>query len=305
LFAVETLEWKYIYTARPELYHTDGDWGETSNLIESESKRAMFMKSQLTSILDRCKRALAADAAVYLDAQSLARLRAMGYFGSGVLVDFDLTKAADKEDPKDFLPIFTKIEGVEYQVNHQNFAEAKRLCDEVLAVRPDIAYIHSVLAHISIKEGDDEAGIEHYQRALELKGARADWHSNLGNALQRAGRLEEAAAHYQQALAQALAGASQPGDPDHPAAPRASNDPLLADVHLNFGSLRLRQGNCEEALRHYEQSCQLKPAEPMLHYSRGVGLRKCGRTEEAEAAFRKTLELDPNHTPAKRALGLP
>ncbi len=305
LLAVEGLEWKYIHSAKPELYHLAADPDETINLVERESRRAGFMRYQLETVIEPCRRASHGESVLHLDPQSLARLRAMGYVGGGTVVELDLAKMAGKEDPKDFLPIFTKIESIEYHVAHQDFAKAKNLCAEVAAERPDIAYVHSVMAHIAIQEGDDEAGIGHYRRALELKDTRADWHSNLGNALQRVGRLEEATAHYLRALELALAGANQPGDPDHPTAPRASNDPLLADVHSNFGSLRLRQGNCEDALRHYEQSCQMKPAEPMMHYSRGVALRKCGRTEEAEAAFRKTLELDPNHTAANRALGLP
>ena len=42
--------------------------------------------------------------------------------------------------------------------------------------------------------------MEHYRQALQLNPRNAEAHNNMGNALLKQGRLEEAMQHYRQAL---------------------------------------------------------------------------------------------------------
>jgi Flp pilus assembly protein TadD len=63
-----------------------------------------------------------------------------------------------------------------------------------------------------IRQGAREHGVEALRRALRLAPAHAEAHRNLGVALDRLGRRDEAARHYERFMA--LAAAEDPGRAD-------------------------------------------------------------------------------------------
>jgi tetratricopeptide (TPR) repeat protein len=58
-----------------------------------------------------------------------------------------------------------------------------------------------------------------------------------------------------------------------------------------------------EALQAFGRALAIAPERASAAYNRGVALRALGQREAAEADFRRALELDPGHGPARRALG--
>ncbi len=95
--------------------------------------------------------------------------------------------------------------------------------------------------------------------------------------LHQAGRFDEAARLYQQALSQ------EPG-----------NYPAL---HL-IGMLRLQQGRLPEALALIEQALKVKPAEPETLANYGIVLSAMGRHEEALAALDQVVQVRPKDSKA-------
>ena len=83
-----------------------------------------------------------------------------------------------------------------------------------------------------------------YEAALALKEDYADALINLGNVSMRQGRLADARAYYERAVAA---------------------DPQRAEGHSNLGNLLMRQGNAEGALRHYRESVRLEPTPTTRH----------------------------------------
>ena len=96
--------------------------------------------------------------------------------------------------------------------------------------------------------------------------------SLLGRALARQGRLDEAAAQVEEAIA---------------LAPEA---PLL---HEDLGSIRAQQGRYEHAIRLFEKAIRLDPRMPSAHRKLGQALAANGRGEEADRHFESYFDRDP------------
>lgn len=113
---------------------------------------------------------------------------------------------------------------------------------------------------------------------------RPHWraHSNLGEALQRAGRRSEAIQQHREALRL------------NPEAPEAKYN-LALDLERN--------GELDESISHYTDYLRLRPDDAPAHNQLGIALAKRGRMEDAVAEYREALRLDPESTEAHRNLG--
>jgi tetratricopeptide (TPR) repeat protein len=105
--------------------------------------------------------------------------------------------------------------------------------------------------------------------------------NNLGGVLAETGKIEEAIAHYQQAL---------------------RIKPDYADAHNNLGVALMGQGRVQEAIGHFEQALRIKPDYAEAHVNLGNALALGGRTPEAIEHYQQALKLRPDFAPARSAL---
>lgn len=71
-----------------------------------------------------------------------------------------------------------------------------------------------------------------------------------------------------------------------------ADKPTLADAALLYSRLALKEQK-EEALDYLENNIAALPNNPYLHYIHGLILLETGRTEDADKAFHRALQLDP------------
>jgi tetratricopeptide (TPR) repeat protein/tRNA A-37 threonylcarbamoyl transferase component Bud32 len=128
-----------------------------------------------------------------------------------------------------------------------------------------------------------EGGIRFYTAALALRPESSAAHINLGDVLQRQGKVEEAIACYHRAIA---------------------IDPTLAAAHMNLGNALCRQGKVQEGFACYHKAINLEPKYALAHYNLGEALRNQGKVEEAIACYHKAIALDPKFASAHMSLGI-
>ena len=110
-------------------------------------------------------------------------------------------------------------------------------------------------------------------------------HLNLGNALARTGRIQEARREYQEVLRLS---------PDY--------EPV---VRTNLGVMAAEQQNWSEAIRQFKEALALDPAQPNALLGMGPACLAAGRIDDAIVAFRRALSFEVGPEPVlRRSLAL-
>src|SRR5437764_8592661 len=133
------------------------------------------------------------------------------------------------------------------------------------------------------ERGENEAAIEHYERALSRAPRHSGVLNNLGLALEAVGQTERAEASYREVLAR---------EPQH------------ADALANLANLLKTRKRYREAVLAYEKAIQVRRDFPVRFWvSRGVALGELGALADAEASFREAARLDPDQAATQIDLG--
>jgi tetratricopeptide (TPR) repeat protein len=174
--------------------------------------------------------------------------------------------------------------------HHQagRLTEAARIYRQILAIDANQPDSLNLLGMIAYQAGGHELAAEMTRRAIAIKIAGnindnlASYHSNLGTVLRAQGKLDEAAACYEQALAL---------------------DPNLAEAHFNLGNILQAQDRLDAAVACYERALALKPELAEAHHSMGNVLQVEDKLDEAVACYKTALALMPGHAKAHYNLG--
>ena len=102
-------------------------------------------------------------------------------------------------------------------------------------------------------------------------------HYNLGIALNDRGKIDEAIAHYQQAIE------LRPG---------------YAEAHYNLARLLAQKGQLDDAVTHYEKALEIDPADAEARNNLGVTLFGSGRVDEAITHYQEALKIRPDYAEA-------
>ncbi len=132
------------------------------------------------------------------------------------------------------------------------------------------------------KRGRLEEAITYFSKAIEIAPNYANAHYNLGVALMGRGRVEEAKNHFSKTL---------------------QIKPNFAMAHNNLGAALMGQGKLEEATTHLSEALQIKQDFAKAHYNLGLVLLRQKKHEEAVSHFSEALRLDPEDVRAQYDMG--
>jgi Flp pilus assembly protein TadD len=163
-----------------------------------------------------------------------------------------------------------------------DLAAAAAAYEAILRETPDFAGVMQLLGVVRQAEGDLARAETLIRAALALKDDPV-FHANLAVVLHEAGRAEEAEAAYLRAI---------------------TGHPQFVDAQRNYSVLLKEQNRSEEALQRFDSVAALAPDDPGVHVERAIVLETLGREAEAEAAYRRCLDLDPGHYGAGLNLAL-
>ena len=158
-----------------------------------------------------------------------------------------------------------------------------RLFEHTLAITSDNYLIHNNLGNALERSGRIEEAIAHYKETLRIKPDNARTYFNLGNALSRRERADEAIRCYREAL---------------------RLKPDYAEAHNNLGNVFERLGDRQEAMVQYREALRLKPEYAEARSNLGIVLAKRGKIEEAMGHFKEAIRIDPGYEKAYHNLGV-
>lgn len=162
------------------------------------------------------------------------------------------------------------------------YRDLETLYNTTLRLNPDCWLAESNLALVLSDEGRIPEALAHGERALALKPDLPEGHYNLGRALARAGRLPEAMAQYREALRLR---------PNYP------------DARYNLGNALRLSGRIDEAIGEYGAAIRLKPDFADARTNLASLLEAAGRGAEAIGQFEEAVRLNPSDPEVLNDLG--
>jgi protein O-GlcNAc transferase len=133
------------------------------------------------------------------------------------------------------------------------------------------------------ERGENDAAIDHYERALACAPGHSGVLNNLGLTLEAVGQIERAEACYREVLAR---------EPQH------------ADALANLANLLQAQERYREATLAYEKAIAVRRDFPAkFWHARGVALVELGAFADAEQSFREAARLGPDRLHTHLDLG--
>jgi tetratricopeptide (TPR) repeat protein len=167
-----------------------------------------------------------------------------------------------------------------------------------------------------VKKGASGAGSQPASEA-DAGESSPEIHNNLARIHARAGELDEAIAEFEKALAlnprdaDALLGlasiAAMKGNrtrAEHLAKVAVATNPDFPPALAQLADLRRDAGDLAECTRLYREAIALHDSMPSLYLGLGDCLQRAGQYPEAEAAFTRVRELDPDSFVAVYNLGV-
>lgn len=314
LRALRVGEWKYIDAPRPELYDLRTDRAERRNVMATRGSVAARMAAELAGI-EKSFGAAATTEAPQPDAETIARLRSLGYVGLAA----PSSGAGRGPDPKDrivgmttFRALLTRA-GDDLGRGRADAAIAK--LKQAVALNDRAYDAHVMLGSAWQMKGDVEKALGEFSAAALLNPVGAAPHLLSASALLDAGRLETAMTRVTAA---------------------AALEPNSGDVELMRGRIFERAGRGPQALAAYDRAVALNGsdnnargrlasvamtlerhdiAEPQVQLllKRGYQLSRthfmAGRLAEARgdktaaaSEYRRALTLEPGLRAARQAL---
>jgi Flp pilus assembly protein TadD len=133
-----------------------------------------------------------------------------------------------------------------------------------------------------LERGNYAGAVEKYQQATLLQPDQEDLHYNLGIALAKLGRTEEAKKQYAEAL---------------------EIFPDYAEARNNLGNLLMKENNLADAITQFREAIRLVPKNASFHNNLGTAFGRQGKVAEAIAEFSEAVKLTPNYVEARVNLG--
>ena len=147
---------------------------------------------------------------------------------------------------------------------------------------PDDARIQNNMGAALARVGRFEEAIPHYEKGLALNPQYNAIHNNLGFALVSSGKVDDGVVEFGIGL---------------------EHSPNSAELHNNLGRALALKGETDRAASEFERALALKPDFVDAHINLGTAMLSGGQAEAAAAEFRLALKSDPASADAHAYLG--
>lgn len=161
-----------------------------------------------------------------------------------------------------------------------NVALAEQLIAKAIRVKPSAEMYYNLGLALQ-GQGKLVEALASYQKALALKPDYADAHYNSGNALKEQGKLDAAARSYQRALV-------------------CRSD--YVEAHINLGSVFYTQHKLDAAIDHCRQALALNADFADAHYNLANALKDQGQLDAAIESYQRALSINANFAEAHNNL---
>ncbi len=166
-------------------------------------------------------------------------------------------------------------------LNKREFAAAEEKYRQAVALSPEQEDLHYNLGIALARQGKVEEAKKHYEKALELFPDYAEAQNNLGNLLLSQNKMDEAIALFRKAI---------------------ENSPENASFRNNLGTALARRQMVAEATAEFQEAVRLAPDYAEARVNLANALLATGKPDEAITQLNEALRLKPGYKPALQTL---
>ncbi|MGH8634200.1 MAG: tetratricopeptide repeat protein [Burkholderiales bacterium] len=195
-------------------------------------------------------------------------------------------------------------------------AEAERMLRQALQSRPGFPEAQVVLSRVLESQGNLGAAAAALEAAMRLRPDDFGALYLYAGVLWKQGRLDEAQSALRRALAidpenvdanlnlaALVLARGRPDDAEEPLRAVLRREPDSVDAHARLFDVYDSRGDLAAAAAELEAVLRQRPDWADAQYNYACTLKKLMRLNDAEAAFRRALAVDPGHSRAYRMLG--
>jgi tetratricopeptide (TPR) repeat protein len=303
LRSLQVGNYKFIETAKPELYDVSQDPRELRNLYDSKKAVAAEYQRRLQQVLAKNTPDKELAQQTGLDPALAERLKSLGYAavsGGGA----KQTANSQLPDPKDRIQLYELVSSAIEDSQHGRYDPSIEKLLKALETEKDSVPIRYLLGINYFRKQQFADAIAQFERVVELSPDYTLAVFQLGMAHARAGNLEQAvhylkrtleldATNFSAAFNLGVAYSQQQKIPDALAAFRQSVaiNPAYAAGHQAIGRLLLYQGETDEALKSLREAERLEPRDPLTHMELAKAYEMKGLTRQAQEELEKARQL--------------
>jgi arylsulfatase A-like enzyme/Tfp pilus assembly protein PilF len=326
--ALTTERWKYIASAKPELYDRLNDPGELTNLLDQNPSRAGEMRTALESLYGAMVPGEAID--TKLEESELQKLAGLGYLGTGGL-DSEGFLSPGLPDPKDNMDVYELAIVARAALREQRFDVVLSLLSPIAERAKHSGAIQLALgqSYLAVykRQVEEQLGLgdvvfltlarEALERVLNLDATNVRALVTMGDVLMLQREYEEAVKHYEAALdfveskahlhvriAQALRSQNLFDRAIQQYHKAIELEPELGEAYYDLGFLYLEHNDPNTALGYFREAVRHMPEYPEAHYHLGLALARLQRFDEAVYPLRTATELKEHYKEATINLGI-
>ena len=146
---------------------------------------------------------------------------------------------------------------------------------------PSTPYIPNLLGAVNAGLGRLEQAVANYEKALAIKPDYAEAYNNMGSALKDKGESDAAIESYKKAL---------------------KIKPDYAEAYNNMGNALLDKGDPEAAIESYKMAIKIKPDHADAYNNMGAALKDKEESGAAIESYKKALEIKPDYAGPKHLI---
>jgi arylsulfatase A-like enzyme/Flp pilus assembly protein TadD len=304
LSAVKDGRYKFIAAPRRELYDTESDPGETTDLSASNPRMADALERGLQDLVARTSAAATPQKPRAVEPEVEERLRALGYVATSV------TRAAmiekPRSDPKDVIGLYNLLKLAASDSVLGKFDDGIAKVRKVLAADPQVTEAHTMLGNMHVKAGRLDEAISAYRQALAVDPEHEGAAWSLALAYRQAGKLDEARAGFDRVFQLNPRGAK----PLYQLAELAmlqrefgraaeilekglTLDADRAAFLVKLGEARIELKQLDAAEKALRGALEVRADQPLAHYNLGLVREAQGDWQAAAAEYEAEIAVSP------------
>jgi len=272
LRGLRTDAWKFVEAPRPKLFDLAADPGERSNVLERDDSQARAWERALRDVgVERT-----ASVEREMDAETVEKLRALGYVGAGSSLagSRPIGASAKLPDPNELIDLYFRFIAPATELfGRGDYGRTILYCDS--AVATDSTNLQAILirSHALGRVGRDDEARASYERVFELDPESISAHFSLGALFFRTGEFAAAEQEYRAVL---------------------SIDPGLNEARHDLALTLRNLGRTAEAETMFRETIAADSTFAIAYRSLGNLYHTDGRMREALAAYLAALAIDPS-----------